>query len=121
MLEEMTGLKPEKGGAVRRWFRDEYFDLFLWTDDQGHSGFDLCFDKTGDQRVVAWRREGGFSRASVDQGEDNPSKNNSPIFTKFDGTIDIGELTVRFEQAAGSLEPTLYDFVRAKLGECPRA
>lgn len=79
MLEEIDDVKPEPGGEKRRWFRDEYFDLFVWSDAQGIRAFELCYDKLGDERLLAWRRGGEVTHAKVDSGEDNPSKNNTPI------------------------------------------
>ena len=120
MLTEMKNLKAETG-AERRWFADEYFDLFVWSDHNGWSAFELCYDKAGDERALVWRQGQGFSRVRIDQGEDNPSKNNTPIWTKDSGALRLNDIIERFELAAGGLEPALYDFVRVKLGQCPRS
>lgn len=120
MLREMKGggLKNDPGvgpGVLRRWFADEYFDLFVWTDSEGIRAFELCFDKPRDERAVAWKWDRGFSRARIDAGEDNPAKNNTPIWVKDEGELKLSELILRFEQSGGELDPKVYEFVRAKL------
>jgi hypothetical protein len=66
MLDEIKGLKPESGPETRRWFRDEYFDLFVWSDSEGICSFELCYDKQGTERVFAWKRGGRLSHAKMD-------------------------------------------------------
>jgi hypothetical protein len=119
VLEEMTGVKPDKDGTPRRWFADGDFDLFVWSRGGKLDGFELCYDKKGSERAVSWAEGKGWSRALIDQGEDNPSKNNSPIWLKDEGDFDARGLVVRFEQAAGKLDPAVYDFVRSKLASLP--
>jgi hypothetical protein len=115
VLEERTGVKPEKDGTPRRWFSDADFDLFVWSRDGKLDGFELCYDKKARERAVSWDAKKGWSRARIDGGEDNPSKNNTPIWLKDEAEFDARGLVVRFEQASGKLDPAVYDFVRSKL------
>lgn len=119
MLEEIEDLKPESGGEKRRWFRDEYFDLFVWSDAQGIRAFELCYDKLGNERVLAWRRGGDVSHAKVDPGEDNPSKNNTPILVPGKGNFYRKDVLGRFTQAGALMDAGVFRFVADKLGQSP--
>ncbi len=117
MLEEIDDVKPEPGGEKRRWFRDEYFDLFVWSDAQGIRAFELCYDKLGDERLLAWRRGGEVTHAKVDSGEDNPSKNNTPIVVAGKGDFPRKDVLVRFSQAGALMDAGVFRFVAEKLGQ----
>ena len=45
MLREMASVRQQDSSVRRRWFRDDYFDLFTWQEpDGGIVGFQLCYD-----------------------------------------------------------------------------
>ena len=49
MLREMAGVRQQDSSVRRRWFRDDYFDLFTWQKEDGPDGgivvgFQLCYD-----------------------------------------------------------------------------
>ena len=49
MLREMARVRQQDPAVRRRWFRDDYFDLFTWQKGDGPDGgivvgFQLCYD-----------------------------------------------------------------------------
>ncbi len=60
MLEEVESVKQQPGENFCRWFSDEYFDLYVWTDPSGTiTGFQLCYDKPGKERAFTWFSDSG--------------------------------------------------------------
>lgn len=53
-MREIHGVDDEQR-LHRRWFHDEYFDLFVWQDDAGVvARFELCYGAGGSERALVW-------------------------------------------------------------------
>ena len=51
-MKLLKNVRQIEGEPFRRWYADDYFDLFIWFDDNDKvTGFQLCYDKFG-QRAV---------------------------------------------------------------------
>jgi len=60
MLREIEGIADEPR-TRRRWFHNEYFDLFVWQTDEGDiTLFQLCYGVGSSERALVWHRIGGF-------------------------------------------------------------
>jgi hypothetical protein len=60
MLREIEGIADEPR-TRRRWFHNEYFDLFVWQTEQGDiTLFQLCYGVGANERALVWHRIGGF-------------------------------------------------------------
>ena len=112
MLRE-HGIRQEQ--PDRRWFSDEDLDLIVWTGgDGGVHAFQLCYTRFGEERVLAWNREGGYLHHRVDSGEESPLRNKTPILLA-DGPFPAEQVLERFQAAAGDLEAGLRAFILEKL------
>src|SRR5262245_43665174 len=75
MLKEILG-GADDPPAQRRWFHDEYFDLFVWQAAGEVTLFQLCYGGDASERALVWDRARGFfhdgpaSRDVVAQFED---------------------------------------------------
>jgi hypothetical protein len=70
MLREIQGVRQDNPGLRRRWYQDEFFDLYTWHASNGTlAGFQLCYDLPGRERAITWRRQHGFSHNRIDSGE----------------------------------------------------
>jgi len=100
MMREIRGVAQDESGVQRRWFHDDYFDLFVWHTDQGETmSFQLCYGADSDERALEWRKDQGWFRdgkAGADAAE--------PIAT-------------RFESAARELPHSIRTTVAARLRE----
>ena len=100
-----------------RWFSDDYFDLIVWHDDQRRiTGFQLCYDKKGDERAYTWKRNEPPVHERVDSGERSPLKNMAPILVP-DGLVPYDELIKRFGEQAAEIDPAIRELVLSKLAE----
>src|SRR5688572_6121190 len=68
MLREIEGIAAEPA-TRRRWFHDDYFDLFVWqTDDGAITLFQLCYGIEAEERALVWHREAGLFHDGADPG-----------------------------------------------------
>ncbi len=100
----------------KRWFQDDYFDLFIWQDPTNIISFQLCYDRMGRERVVSWDEDRGFGHHSIDDGESSPHKNMTPVFV-MDGAFCSDEVLPKFTEAYPFLPQDIADFVLQKLIE----
>src|SRR5256714_15108520 len=59
MRKEVSGLADEPP-ARRRWFHDEYFDLFVWQTHGEVTLFQLCYGIDSSERALVWDKRRGF-------------------------------------------------------------
>ena len=101
----------------RRWFSDDYFDLIIWLNQNGDiAGFQLCYDKFEKEKALTWTDKNGYVHERIDDGESNPSKNQSPILIP-DGICQTQQLMDVFLLRSSEIEPQLRSFVLDKLRE----
>jgi hypothetical protein len=67
MLREILHVRQDNVAVKRRWFQDDYFDLWTWQElGEGKTvAFQLCYDKRNDERALSWRRDHGFDHLRV--------------------------------------------------------
>lgn len=59
-MREIEGVSAD-AEARRRWFHDDYFDLFVWQDRRGEiTLFELCYGAASSERALVWHRGRGF-------------------------------------------------------------
>jgi hypothetical protein len=120
-LREIPQVRQIPGEAHRRWFTSTNFDLIVWIGDGGIiDGFQLCYDKTGDEQALTWRRDSGYSHAAIDSGEDRAGRYKaSPILVP-DGTFDVNAVAARFHAESRDIDPEVAAFIFEKLSECDK-
>ena len=94
MLKEILGVTDDPP-ATRRWFHDDYFDLFVWQAAGEVTLFQLCYGGNASERALVWDRGRGFFH-------DGPASR------------DVVEL---FEDAAAALPTDLRREIREKVHE----
>jgi len=103
--------------SSRRWFSDDYFDLYIWIAQDGViSGFQLCYDKHEKERVLTWTKKNGYTHERIDDGETNPSKNLTPILIP-DGVCPTQEVIELFLSRSTEVESNTRSFITNKLAE----
>jgi hypothetical protein len=96
-MREIHGLGDE-ARLQRRWFHDEYFDLFVWQDDAGAVvRFELCYGQGASERALVWL---GGER-----------------FFHDGGASETEALLRRFERARGGLPAHVRREVQARIRE----
>lgn len=95
MLKEILGVADDPP-AQRRWFHDDYFDLFVWQADGQVTLFQLCYGADATERALVWDKSRGFFH---------------------DGPPASRDVVARFEDAATGLPADIRSEVREKVHE----
>ncbi len=117
MLSELKETRQIEEEGFRRWFRDQDFDLILWYESpeaKEPEGFQLCYDKQGEERCLTWRKSQGYQHHAVDDGEAPYSNKMTPILVQ-DGIFDTKRVKADFLSSAAEVDPSIVDFVTEKL------
>jgi hypothetical protein len=55
MLREIPRVRQDRPGLKRRWYQDDFFDLYTWNSADGTLvSFQLCYDVRGRERALTW-------------------------------------------------------------------
>jgi hypothetical protein len=101
MLHEIIGLADEPP-AKRRWFHDDFFDLFVWQTLNGEViHFQLCYGIHSSERALVWYRQSGFFHDGLPGDPPEP----------------LTSILVRFDTAAPTLPKMIRQSVSARLYE----
>ena len=114
-LHEVLIVEQTDPALQRRWFENDYFDLFTWQDSTGVVvKFELYYDVERDERALVWSRGVGTYHDGVDHGDSLGGYPQAPILVS-GGKFDSGSVVPRFERDSASLPPELRDVVLAKM------
>ena len=113
---EIRNVYQKYGDPFRRWFSDDYFDLIIWENDKEQLiGFQLCYDIKGNEKAITFSDD-KFSHNKIDQGEDNPNKNLTPILVA-DGVFDKQSILSKFEKDSTNIDDQVREYVINKIRE----
>ncbi len=120
MLRKIQGVRQDTPGLLRRWFEDEFFDLYTWHSPDGALvSFQVCYDVRGCERVLSWHRQLGFSHNKIDSGEDDNKYPMAPILIA-DGRFPHRLVRERFSKHAGCLDEPTRTYILDKMREYGR-
>jgi hypothetical protein len=119
-MREIGSVRQDSERGYRRWFQDDYFDVFVWQDAGGRPiAFQLCYDRANAEGAISWSETHGFAHARVDGGAKQAKYGMSPIL-RSDGVAPYFRIYNRFLVAAADWDPTLRAFVLEQLREYRR-
>lgn len=115
-FHEIHGVRQIAGEPKRRWFCDDFFDLILWLDDGGGLlGFQLCYNKRGDQHALTWHAHSGYLHTRVDDGGSRPGKYKASPVLLPNGPFSKEAIAMIFLRASLSLERRIVEMVHEKI------
>jgi len=120
MMREILGVAQDGSGVQRRWFHDEYFDLFVWQTDQGETtSFQLCYGVDSNERALEWRKDHGWFQDGSTAIEPVPRRilSTARAPARSAGADATDSIASRFEFAAGALPDAIRTAVAARLRE----
>ena len=116
-LREVLIVEQKDPSLKRRWFENDYFDLFIWQEAAGAMvRFELYYDVERNERALVWTRSGGTYHDGVDHGDAANGYPQAPILVA-DGKFDSGTVVPRFERDSATVPAELRDVVLAKMRE----
>ena len=95
MMKEILGVADDPP-AKRRWFHDDYFDLFVWQTGEEVTLFQLAYGGDASERALVWDKRRGLFH---------------------DGPAAREDFVRRFEDAASGLPEAIRREVREKVHE----
>lgn len=120
MMREILGVAQDGSEVQRRWFHDDYFDLFVWQNDRGDTtSFQLCFGVDSSERALEWRKDRGWFQDGKTTVEPVPRKILSTVLApaSLAGADPADPMASRFEFAARALPDPIRTAVAARLRE----
>ena len=115
-MREIGPVRQDSEHGKRRWFQDEYFDLFVWQDPAGAPiGFQLCYERNCAEGAISWSVREGFAHARVDGGRSVGLAPPMSPMLRSDGMPPYFRIYNRFLAAAAGCDPALYAFVLERL------
>lgn len=115
MLREIAGVRQDDPSLRRRWFQDDYFDLFVWSELGGEIlAFQLSYDRGGRERMLGWHRDRGYLHRKVDGGEASPNADRTPLLVEGAGRFPKHRVITQFDARSLALDGRLRALVRDK-------
>jgi hypothetical protein len=119
-MREIGPVRQDSERGYRRWFQDEYFDLFVWQDAAGRPiALQLCYERDTAEGAISWSETDGFAHARVDGGAKQAKYGMAPIL-RLDGVPPYFRIYKRFLDATADWDPALRSFVLERLREYRR-
>ena len=116
VLREVKKTRQIKGEYKRRWFSSQNSDLVVWYDKNNKLvGFQLCYDKVGDEKSYTWKYGSSSEHAGVDTGECvGMNIKQTPVLVP-DGAPDYRYIKEVFLSESFKLPKDIIDMVRYAL------
>ena len=120
MFREIRGVEQRRSNQVRRWFQDDWFDLFVSVDAAGDiQWMQLCYARDSwRERVLEWKRGRGFQHMRVRERADAVRDDSGALV--LDGAMPYLDVSERFAAAAAGLPAGIAAFVAEKIREYAR-
>jgi hypothetical protein len=117
MLREIGAIRQDSDRGLRRWFQDDYFDLYVWQDAHAAPiAFELCYARGRGEGVIGWKSDAGFRHARVDGGE-RPAGIAMTPFLRYGDAPPYFRIYHRFLDTTADWEPVLRSFLIERLRE----
>ena len=113
VLREIRGVLQDDPSSERRWFHDDYFDLFVRETGEELLAFELCYSIHSDERALVWRRGEGYFH----DGETSGAGNFIGARLAPGDPLEADPIIARFVLAAGGLGEALRLALEARLRE----
>ena len=113
MLREILGVLQDDPSSERRWFHDDYFDLFVLQAGGELDAFELCYGIDSDERALVWSRAGGYFH----DGGTSASGDFIGAQLASGDPLEADPIIARFERAVAELPEALRLALIARLRE----
>jgi len=110
MFKEILDVLQDDPFGQRRWFHDDYFDLFVRHAHGELVAFELCYGIDSNERALVWGRGQGYFHDGATSKEFIGARASGD-------SLEADPIIARFERAAGGLPKTLRLELEAHLGE----
>jgi hypothetical protein len=113
LLREILDVSQDDPSILRRWFHDDYFDLFVLQAGNELDAFELCYGIDANEQALVWSRARGFFHDGGKVG----SADFIGARLEPGAPIQADPIIARFEQAAEGLPAALREALTGRLRE----
>jgi len=116
MLREIAGVRQDQAELRRRWFQDDYLDLFVWLDRSAElRAFQLAYDRSGDEHLLEWEHARGYlHRRVVDDRGTFRGVGGTPLLT-IGKRFPKYRVMVEFAARSATVDEMLRNLVRQRI------
>jgi len=108
-------IRKVDGDLPRKWMMDRDLELILWYQTEGGiAGFELIHSDNIRRHSLRWLPAQGFQYACIDEGEQSPEANRTPILCS-GPAFPKAQVLALFSERSATLPPEIRDFVLEKL------
>ncbi len=116
MLKEARNVPQIVGDPRRRWFWNNYLDLVVWFDDSDEIiGFQLYYDRHGDQTALTWKEPFGYSQDNFEVREDAMGMYKAGCFAGFTEVFEKEKIADVLRKESCAVDKRIVDFVHKKI------
>jgi hypothetical protein len=116
VLREIAGVRQDHVHLRRRWFQDDYLDLFVWTSPSDElMAFQLAYDRAGDEHLLDWERSRGYLHRRVDDGRGSFRGVGATPLLALGKRFPKYRVIAQFDARSATLEEPLRRLVRERL------
>jgi hypothetical protein len=112
VLREILGVLQDDPSSERRWFHDDYFDLFVRQMGGELAAFELCYGIHSNEQALVWSRGQGYFHDGDTSGGEFIGARLAPGDPLIDDPI-----IARFKRSADGLSEALRLALEARLRE----
>lgn len=109
VLREVFDVPQDDPTHQRRWFHDDYFDLFVRQAGSELTDFELCYGIDSNEQALAWSRGKGYFHDGETSGHFIGARLSSG------DPLEADPIIARFGRAAGGLPEVLRLALEARL------
>ena len=118
MMREILGVAQDGSKVQRRWFHDDYFDLFVGQTDRGEiTSFQLCYGVDSSEQALEWSKDHGWFQDGSVEPLPRKTEGTVPASARWTGADQTDPIASRFESAAQTLPDAIRAAVAARLRE----
>ena len=113
VFREILDVQQDDPANQRRWFHDDYFDLFVLQTGGELAAFQLCYGIDSNERALVWSRSHGYFH---DGGTSDSGEFIGAQLASGD-PLEADPIIARFERAADGLPEVLHLALKDRLRE----
>jgi hypothetical protein len=116
VLREIAGVRQDHPDLRRRWFQDDYLDLFVWTSPAAELiAFQLAYDRAGDEHLLDWAHSRGYLHRRVDDGRGSFKGIGATPLLALGKRFPKSYVIAQFDARSATLDASLRRMVRQRL------
>ena len=112
VLREILDVVQDDPSSQRRWFHDDYFDLFVLQANGELAAFQLCYGIHANEQALVWSRTKGYFHDGATPSGDFIGARLAP-----GDPLEADPVISRFERAAEGLPEALHRALLERLRE----